>query len=335
MRNNCYIPVTELQEVGAPGSLPHGNSTDPSPKDGWRLDGSQEKKDRRRAAPDVELNRRWREEERDTGILGRRDHRKEDRHADVISTSENRALSSTDRWQDSRSSGHESRRDSKWSSRWGPDDKEKNSRTERRTDIEKEGNDTDKQSFVGSNRAASERDTDSRDKWRPRHRMEAHAGGLAAHRTAPGFGLERGRVEGANVRFAQGRGRSNSASSTGSVLVNKNNSILGKSGPHEDIYIYPRGKLLDIYRKKKTDPTFNATPDGMEHVSPITQVGSIEPLAFVAPDAEEEVCKSFTLISTFMYVLMILSFTCYCSHIKVVCVMFAGCTWRYMEGKNQ
>ncbi|XP_075641821.1 uncharacterized protein LOC142613363 isoform X3 [Castanea sativa] len=278
-----------LGEVGAPGSLPHGNSTDPSPKDGWRLDGSQEKKDRRRAAPDVEFNRRWREEERDTGILGRRDHRKEDRHADVISTSENRALSSTDRWQDSRSSGHESRRDSKWSSRWGPDDKEKNSRTERRTDIEKEGNDTDKQSFVSSNRAAPERDTDSRDKWRPRHRMEAHAGGSAAHRTAPGFGLERGRVEGANVRFAQGRGRSNSASSTGSVLVNKNNSILGKSGPHEDIYIYPRGKLLDIYRKKKTDPTFNATPDGMEHVSPITQVGSIEPLAFVAPDAEEEV----------------------------------------------
>ncbi|KAL4653056.1 hypothetical protein ACB092_01G274500 [Castanea dentata] len=278
-----------LGEVGAPGSLPHGNSTDPSPKDGWRLDGSQEKKDRRRAAPDVEFNRRWREEERDTGILGRRDHRKEDRHADVISTSENRALSSTDRWQDSRSSGHESRRDSKWSSRWGPDDKEKNSRTERRTDIEKEGNDTDKQSFVSSNRAAPERDTDSRDKWRPRHRMEAHAGGSAAHRTAPGFGLERGRVEGANVRFAQGRGRSNSASSTGSVLVNKNNSILGKSGPHKDIYIYPRGKLLDIYRKKKTDPTFNATPDGMEHVSPITQVGSIEPLAFVAPDAEEEV----------------------------------------------
>ncbi|KAM3761120.1 hypothetical protein ACB098_01G243700 [Castanea mollissima] len=278
-----------LGEVGAPGSLPHGNSTDPSPKDGWRLDGSQEKKDRRRAAPDVEFNRRWREEERDTGILGRRDHRKEDRHADVISTSENRALSSTDRWQDSRSSGHESRRDSKWSSRWGPDDKEKNSRTERRTDIEKEGNDTDKQSFVSSNHAAPERDTDSRDKWRPRHRMEAHAGGSAAHRTAPGFGLERGRVEGANVRFAQGRGRSKSASSTGSVLVNKNNSILGKSGPHEDIYIYPRGKLLDIYRKKKTDPTFNATPDGMEHVSPITQVGSIEPLAFVAPDAEEEV----------------------------------------------
>ena len=65
MRNNCYIPVAELQEVGAPGSLPHGNSTDPSPKDGWRLDGSQEKKDWRSG--------RWREEERDTGILGRRD----------------------------------------------------------------------------------------------------------------------------------------------------------------------------------------------------------------------------------------------------------------------
>lgn len=257
------------------------------------------KKDWWRTASEVEISRLWREEERETGLVGRRDRRKEDHDAGVISISENRALSSTGCWHGSPSSGQESRRDSKWSSRSGPDDKEKNSRNER-TDNEEEDGHTDKKSFVSSNHAASEFDTDSRDKWRPRHRMEAHAGGLAAYRTAPGFGSERERVEGSHVRFSQGRGRLNlnespqigrplSVSPIGSVIRNKSNSTLGKSGPSEDLYCYPRGKLLDIYRKQKTDPTFNTIPDGMEHVSTITEVGSIEPMAFVAPDAEEEV----------------------------------------------
>jgi PERQ amino acid-rich with GYF domain-containing protein len=43
-------------------------------------------------------------------------------------------------------------------------------------------------------------------------------------------------------------------------------------------------------------------PDGMEHASPITQETAIKPLAFVSPDAEEEVyeyylmsCKRYAL----------------------------------------
>ncbi|XP_008231083.1 PREDICTED: uncharacterized protein LOC103330307 isoform X4 [Prunus mume] len=285
-------------EMHAPGSLPHGNSTDPNSRDTWRLDASQDKKDWRRNAPDLDITRRWREEERETGLLGRRDRKKEDRRVGVTSTrdtsttdgraedrhvgatstkdvTENKVLSS-DRW-------HESRRDNKWSSRWGPEDKDKDSQIEKKTDVEKEDIHVDKQSLSNSNRAASERDSDSRDKWRPRHRMEVQSGGAAPYRAAPGFGMARGQVE--KVGFTAGRGRSNT---NGTLQIGR--PVLGKASPFLNMYCYPRGKLLDIYRKQKIDLTFDSMPDGMEHVSPITQVGSTEPLAFVAPDADEEAC---------------------------------------------
>ncbi|XP_022774233.1 uncharacterized protein LOC111316531 [Durio zibethinus] len=283
-------------DIRAPNSLPHGASADPNLKDSWRLDGSQDKKDWRRTARDLESSRRWREEERETSLLGRRDRRKEDRRTDISSmrdAPENRTLSSSERWHDvsSRSSGHESRRDNKWSSRWGPEDKEKDSRTEKRTDAEKEDAPTDKEAVVSGGHIASERENDSRDKWRPRHRLEVHAGGSASYRSAPGFGLERVRVEGSNVRFAVGRGRSNaggilqngrpqSASVIGSLPLGKNSTF--------NAYCYPRGKLLDIYRKQKSAPNFDTLPDEMDHLSPMTQEETVEPLAFLPPDAEEE-----------------------------------------------
>ncbi|KAJ7971735.1 GYF domain protein [Quillaja saponaria] len=285
-------------DTRVPGSFSQGNATDTILKDSWRLDGSQDKKDWRRTAPEVDISRRWREEERETNLLGRRDRRKDDRRAEGISTSETRALSS-DRWHDSRGSGHETRRDNKWSSRWGPEDKEKDSRTEKRNDVDKEDSHVDRQSSGGSNRASSERDPDSRDKWRPRHRMEGQAGVVATYRTAPGFGLDRGRTEGANVRFSPGRGRANVsgnlqigrpplACTNGPVILNSNRSILGKSSLGLDFYCYPRGKLLDIYRKIKIDQILDTMPDGVDRASTITQLGSLEPLAVVAPAAEEE-----------------------------------------------
>ncbi|XP_077212194.1 uncharacterized protein LOC143847293 isoform X2 [Tasmannia lanceolata] len=291
-------------DVHIPNSLPHGNSADPLQKEAWRLDGSQDKKEWRRNTPEVEFSRRWREEERETGILGRRDRRKEDRENEYRKsreTTETRALPSSDRWHDasSRNSGHEPRRDSKWSSRWGPEDKDKDSRMEKRIDGEKEDSHNEKQSFVGSNRVASERETDSRDKWRPRHRQEGHSAGSAVYRAAPGFGLERGRVESSNVGFAVGRGRSNvigrpslsrqsSAGPIGAAPAEKSGVGQGKSGLSGDMFCYPRGKLLDIYRKHRVVPSFDPIPDGLEEVSQITQFHPLEPLAFVTPDAEEE-----------------------------------------------
>lgn len=283
-----------------PSTLPHGNSTDPNQKDGWRLDGSQDKKDWRRTAADIESSRRWREEERETSLLGRRDRRKEERRSDVIPARENvesRPLTSSDRWYDNnRSSAHEPRRDNKWSSRWGPEDKEKDSRTEKRTDVEKEDSQVDKQSFSG-NRTAPERENDSRDKWRPRHRMEVHAGGSATYRAAPGFALDKGRVEGSNVRFAPGRGKPSATGCFGRPLAAGFNSFVpGDNASGKSVYCYPRGKLLDIYRKLNTIPAFEGTPNEMEQVPPITQVCPMGPLAFIAPDADEKVIDIYARI---------------------------------------
>lgn len=151
-----------------------------------------------------------------------------------------------------------------------------------------------------SNRPGSERDTDSRDKWRPRHRMEAQATGVATYRAAPGFGLEKTRVEGSNVRFSPGRGRANfnGNAQIGRPLLGSNlvsapfdscRSALGKSSLAVNSYCYPRGKLLDIYRGQKLDPTFKIMPGGIDDCSPIIQPGFDEPLAFAAPNPEEQV----------------------------------------------
>ncbi|KAF5746407.1 hypothetical protein HS088_TW06G00578 [Tripterygium wilfordii] len=291
-------PTESKMKMRAPPYVSRGNSTDSNQKDGRRLDGSEEKKDWRRTAAESENSHRWHEDERETGLIdGRRDRRKVDHRVDNISTREttdNRVLPASDRWHDgsSRASLHELQRDNKWSSRWGPEDKE-DSRVEKRADVDKEKEDT--QPFAASNRSASERESDSRDKWRPRHRMEAHSGVSTSFRSEAGPGLERVRMEGSNIRFSLGRGRSNTVgrSSTvgtiGTVHSYKTGSVLGKPSSGAVTFCYPRGKLLDIYRKQKIDPSFINMPHEMEELPSITHVDSIEPLAFVVPNAEEEV----------------------------------------------
>ncbi|KAJ7945583.1 GYF domain-containing protein [Quillaja saponaria] len=296
-----YAKSSETKmEVRLPTSVSLGSSSPSTRKEVWRLDGSEDKKDWRRSANDVENGRRWREEERETGLLGsRRDRKKAERRVENVTTREtvdSRALPTSERWHDGRSSGHETRRDSKWSSRWGPEDKEKETRAERKTEVEKEDAFIDDQSVVGTNRPNSDRESDSRDKWRPRHRMEAHPGGSTSNRAAPGFGLERGRMEGSSSGFSFGRGRPNvigRLSSAGLVgasltLSDYSASVLGQPSILTNTFCYPRGKLLDIYRMQKLDPLFSTMPDEMEESLPITQVGLTGPLAFVHPDAEEQ-----------------------------------------------
>ncbi|XP_058195347.1 protein ESSENTIAL FOR POTEXVIRUS ACCUMULATION 1-like isoform X1 [Rhododendron vialii] len=295
-----YVKPSETKmEARAPSSLSLGSPADPNQKESWRADVPDDKIDRRRIASETETGRRWREEERETGLLGRKDRRKTDRRVDNTSVRENsdsRVLAN-DKWQDvnNRSSGHDTRRDNKWSSRWGPEDKEKESRIEKKTDAEKEDAHSDCQPLSVSNpRAVPERDTDSRDKWRPRHRMEGSSSGPGSYRAAPGFGLERGKPEGSNVGFTLGRGRSSvsvvrppSAGSLGAALFDRTVNVPGKPSSSADTFCYPRGKLLDIYRKQKLDTSFAMMLDQMEEVPAITQVNVIEPLAFVTPDAEE------------------------------------------------
>lgn len=268
-----------------------GNSNDSNLKDSWRSEGTENKKDWRKNVTEIDSSRRWREEERETGLLGgRRDRRKVERRADNIPTREtmdSRTLPLSDRWHDG-----SARRDSKWSSRWGPEEKEKEIRTEKKTGVDKVKEDAhnDNQSLLTNSRSTSEHDTDSRDKWRPRHRMEIHSGAAGSYRAAPGFGLGRGQVENSNAGFSVGRGRPNvtgrplSAGSSGA-----SEGVLGKPRLNADTLRYPRGKLLDIYRRQKADPSFVDMPNDMDELPPITQDVCTAPLAFSAPDAEEEV----------------------------------------------
>lgn len=252
---------------------------------------------------DVESSHHWREEERETGLLSKRESRKEgdreneyrknDRWSDNISMRETTDSRSSDRWHDvtSRNLGHESWRDSKWSSSWGPADKEKDAQTDKKLDTDKEDAHNEKKSFSGRNCLASE--PELRDKWRPRHHQEVISSGSSMYHAAPGFGLERGHWDGTNVGFTPGRGRSNAirtlavsrSPSTGPIGAD----VLGKSGFSAGTFHYPRGKLLDIYRKHDISSSFDTTPDGFEEVPPITQSSSIEPLAFVAPEMDEDV----------------------------------------------
>ncbi|KAG2318862.1 hypothetical protein Bca4012_054935 [Brassica carinata] len=169
------------------------------------------------------------------------------------------------------------RRDNKWSSRWGPDDKEKEINNKDKDEVQSEA-----QSALGG----SLRDSDTRDKWRPRHRMEQQpqSGGPASYRAAPGFGLGKGRTDGPNLGFMVGRGRARGSWSTffGAGGFLRKESVHGKRA-YECRYV--RGKLLDLYRDQKPD---GSLPSEMEEVDSVTQVDLIEPLAFIAPDVEEE-----------------------------------------------
>ncbi|XP_023644640.1 uncharacterized protein LOC17898410 isoform X2 [Capsella rubella] len=291
-------------DVRSPTPVPTGNPSDPNLKDAWRLDAPEDKKDWRKIVPENETSRRWREEERETGLLGVRktDRRKTERRIDNVSsreTADTKITPSSDRWHDvsSRAAAHEPRRDNKWSSRWGPDDKEKETRIEKvDNNKDKEAPPSDSQSVVSTIRATSERDSDPRDKWRPRHRLESQAGGPTSYRAAPGFGLDRGRADGPNLGFTVGRGRASAVgrgSSTsligaGACTFLGNESIPVDQCTSASLFRYPRGKLLDMYRKQKADSSLGRIPTEMQEVASITQVALINPLAFIAPDAEEE-----------------------------------------------
>ncbi|XP_009792710.1 protein ESSENTIAL FOR POTEXVIRUS ACCUMULATION 1-like isoform X2 [Nicotiana sylvestris] len=289
-------PSDSKMEMRAPSSLSLGSSADSNQKDAWRSDVPDEKKDWRRPTAETESGRRWREEERETGLLGRRDRRKPDRRAEnapAKETTDARALPASDRWHDvnNRNLGHDTRRDTKWSSRWGPEDKEKEARNERRIDVDKDEVHNEVQTF-GANRTVSERESDTRDKWRPRHRLEGSSGALGSYRAAPGFGGEKGRVEGSNVGFTMGRGRSSVAilkpSGCAIGAAQFDNSVPGKPSISTHTYCYPRGKILDIYRRQKLEQSFCSLPVNMEEAPPITQLSITEPLAFVVPDSAEE-----------------------------------------------
>ncbi|KAF5190835.1 Gyf domain-containing protein [Thalictrum thalictroides] len=289
----------------ATSSLPRKIPVDPIANGVHCLGKYQDKKERKKVIHEIGSSHRWREEERDTSLLGRRDRRKDDRRPDNISIKETADSRLADQWNDvgNRNSGPEARLDGKWSSRWG-DDKEKDSYIEQKMRKEKRDFLKEKQTLVGSNRS-SNRETDSHDKWKPRHRMESHSGGSLGFRPSPGSGTERRLMEGSNVGFTPGRGGSSimgipsvgTPSSTFPIgaPVDKNTHKCEKPNLVTDTYRYPRGKLLEIYRKQRLVPSCSDVPEGLEEVTTITQSDLNEPLAFIAPDVEEGAVLSVIL----------------------------------------
>lgn len=262
---------------------------------------------------DMESGRRdrWRDEERDTNSSIRKDRwrdgdkdlgdiRRADRWMENSSTrhpGEARRVPS-DRWSDSsnRDANHDQRRESKWNTRWGPDDKETESLREKWLDSSKDGDvHVEKGLSHVANHGKDEREGDHYRPWRSsslqsRGRGEPpHHQSLTPNKQVPTFSHGRGRGESTPPTFSLGRGRG----SYGGSSINMRSQPLGTvadsvESSHGEPYRlrYSRTKLLDVYRI--TDMSSNRKlVDGIAQGPYLTQDGPLEPLALCAPDSEE------------------------------------------------
>lgn len=265
---------------------------------------------------DMETGRRdrWRDEERDTNSSMRKDRwrdgdkdlgdtRRTDRWTENSSArhyGERRVIS--DRWTDSsnRDSGYDQRRESKWNTRWGPDDKESEGR-EKWMDSGKDGSvHIDKGSSHVAHHGKDEKEGDHYRPWRSnsiqnRGRGEStHNQTLASNKQNPAYSYNRGRGENLSSTFSLGRGRvSYGGSTVNSVsahsqspgtLSDKVESGNGECHPLR----YNRTKLLDIYRVADMR-SFQKLVDGFIEVSSLTLEEPVEPLALCSPNPEEVV----------------------------------------------
>lgn len=316
------LPMTPIDLPQTPISSSNGGSSDSVSKERWKPDGNRDGDKRRdwwrtmstEADGGAGTRRdRWREDERESSLLGRRDRWKEggdatdarraDRWAENLSTPrdpvESRRAPPSERRSDpaNRETNYEGRRDSKWNTRWGPEDKEKETRREKRSEFEKEGEGYRDRQHINSSRNENEREADasSRDRWRP-HSITARSKGempplsITPPKTAPGFGTGRGRGDSTPSGFSVGRGRANFP---GSGPLHGSFPSIG-SPPSVDRgdagagFRYPRAKLLDIYRKCSSSFSNRKLPEGFIEVPQLTQAEPFEPLAFFTPDMDEE-----------------------------------------------
>ncbi|XP_065881344.1 protein ESSENTIAL FOR POTEXVIRUS ACCUMULATION 1 isoform X2 [Euphorbia lathyris] len=256
---------------------------------------------------DMETGRRdrWRDEERDTNSsLVRKDRwrdgdkelgdtRRMDRWTENSATRhyESRRVP-TDRWVDSsnRENNYDQRRESKWNTRWGPDEKETESARDKLVDPGRDGEVLLEKGLAHPpSHGKDEREGDHYRPWRSNSSQSRGRGEgphSMANKQVPTFSHGRGRGE--NIpTFSIGRGR---VSTGGSSMNNISTysqpwgtiSDKGESGPLK----YSRNKLLDVYRM--TDMNLvNKLLDGFVHVQFLTQEEAIEPIALRVPNSEE------------------------------------------------
>ncbi|KAI3759105.1 hypothetical protein L6452_06680 [Arctium lappa] len=289
-----------LEFMKSPGSDDHGHDT-------------QKKKDVFRPSV-LDSRERWRDEERDTNTFVRKDRwkegnkeledsRKVDRWADNSSGrnyGESRRAPS-ERWVDSgnKEANHDQRRESKWNTRWGPDDKETDGMRDKWTESGKDHEiPHDKGLSHPIHYAKDEREGDHPRPWRSnsalnRGRVEPpHHQSPGSNKQTPMFVHGRGRGENLNSTFSLGRGRG----VPGGSPMNNSSTHLQSLGSFSDMddrrqdetspMRYSRTKLLDVYRK--TDMKASGTMfDGSMLVSLFMQEEALEPLALISPTPEE------------------------------------------------
>lgn len=266
---------------------------------------------------DMETGRRdrWRDEERDTNSSIRKDWwkdgdkdlgdtRRVDRWTENSSArhfGEARRVPSTERWTDSsnKDSSYEQRRESKWNTRWGPDDKESESLREKWTDSGKNGNlHLDKGSSHVAHHGKDEKEGEYYRPWRPnsiqnRGRGESpHNQTLTPNKQTPGHSYNRGRGENTPSTFSLGRGRISSGGGTVNSISAHSQSLGTLSDKIESVHIephqlrYSRTKLLDVYRVADMI-SFQKLVDGFVDVPSLTLEEPVEPFALCVPNTEE------------------------------------------------
>ncbi|CAL0323749.1 unnamed protein product [Lupinus luteus] len=254
---------------------------------------------------------RWRDEERDTKSSIRKDRwrdggkdlgdaRRVDRRTENSSTKNfgEARRGPSDRWNDSgnKDSNFDQRHESKWNTRWGPDEKKPEGLHEKWNDSGKDSDLLHDKGLPHISNHGKDEEGDHYRPWRPsfsqsRGRVEPnHPPNSTPNKQASTFSYGRGRVRVENTppAFTLGHGQAGSGASS------MNNStysgtVLDKveSGHGEPCaFRYNRTKLLDVYRL--TDMGTNRKlVDDFVQVPNLTQDKPLEPLALSVPNSEE------------------------------------------------
>ncbi|XP_074567865.1 protein ESSENTIAL FOR POTEXVIRUS ACCUMULATION 1-like isoform X2 [Curcuma longa] len=264
---------------------------------------------------------RWHDEERETNSAIHRDRWREgDKEPSDMRRTERWPENSSkhsgevrrapsERWVDSGNKEIDLRRESKWSTRWGPSDKESDNWREKWLDSSKGSNTTlDKGSpyfnshgkDMNNHGKEPEGDDHYSRSWRSnyglgRGRGDSSHNQLHTPLKQPNMqGYSRGRVENGISSMFAGRGRYNSSVNNRNSDTSRVHLVGSFHEKSDDASVdlsglrYTRIKMLDIYRK--TDiKSIRSSFDEFVEVPPLTQVETLEPIAFSAPTADESV----------------------------------------------
>ncbi|XP_072987243.1 protein ESSENTIAL FOR POTEXVIRUS ACCUMULATION 1-like isoform X1 [Typha latifolia] len=267
---------------------------------------------------DVGVGRResWRDEEREPNPAIRRDRRREvdkeivdarktERWTDNSSRHSGEARRTPlERWNDSsnREGNYDQRRENKWSTRWGPGDKDSVNWREKSAESGRDGEDSREKGINyltnhGKDVNIHEKDTEREDhysrSWRSNYSISRGRGELSHHpsqspnKPSAMFSYGRGRVENENSVFHGARGKFNSTVNTSATRPYSLGSDKSETASGEPCTVkYSRMKLLDIYRMTDVN-NFTISLEGLTDVPSLRQMEPMEPLALSAPTSEE------------------------------------------------